>query len=107
MRKEIIRDVEYSIINNGGKCFYDKYYLMSLHLGGSYKVYADDLGTAEDILIDYFYSKKDKLKGYFLSCDDISEMSEDELSHYIQGGNYGVYLSFQYHELYLQEHFIK
>ena len=107
MKKEIIKDREYLVINNSDKCFCDKYFLMSLHLGGHYKIYADDLGTAEDELIDYFYSKKEKLKGYFLSEDDMTEMSEDELEHYIFGGNCGVYLSFQYHELYIEEHFIK
>ncbi len=107
MKKEIIRDKEYLVINNPDKCFYDKYYLMSLYLGGSYKVYAYDLGMAEEELIDYFYSKKNSLEGYFLSEDDKQDMSEDELQNYIFGGNYGVYLSFQYHELYLEEHFVK
>jgi hypothetical protein len=107
MKKEIIRDREYLVINDNDKHFCDKYFLMSLHLAGSYKVYADDLGIAEDELIDYFYSKKEKLEGYFLSEDEQNDMSEDELENYIFGGNYGSYLSFQYNELYLEEHFIK
>jgi hypothetical protein len=92
-------------ININDKSFTDKFYIIELLHGCTYRIFAYNEADAIDILIDYFCKYKNKFKGYFFSSDELSEFSEDDIQNYIFGGNYCKYITFQYHEIRIKEFF--
>lgn len=60
-------------------------------------IYANCEQDVIDRLIDA-YDNQDHI-GWFLSDDELQEMSDDEKEGYICGGNYCRYMSFHWHEL--------
>ena len=84
--------------------FVDNSFTIELLHGGCYKIDADNLQDAIDILVDYFTFKKQQFRGYFLSIEEQEEAESDgNIDEYLNGGNEGVYLSFQWHEVRYQE----
>jgi hypothetical protein len=95
-------------------CF-DNRFTIEILYGGIYSIYASCLQDAIDVLIDYFdTANKEALEdkaiapysGYFLTDEEIKEYEEeDRLDEFLYGGNYCQYLSFQWHEVRVQEVF--
>ncbi len=90
-------------------------YEIELLYGGKYSIDANCLQCAIDGLIDYFdMANKEALEsggiapysGYFLTDEEQREHGRDgNLEGFLYGGNYCQYLSFQWHEVRVQEVF--
>lgn len=91
------------VINKDNKEYSNHMYTIELLHGDKYSIYADHSQEALDILIDHIEEHKEELKGYLLSQEDLKEHTEEELEEYVSGGNHGAYLSFQYHEIRVEE----
>ena len=90
-------------LNDDEKCFYDKTYTIELLYGGVYEINSNYEGEAIDILIDYFCDNKDRFRGYFFTCEELAELSEDDIQSYVFGGNDCKYITFHYHEIRIQD----
>ena len=94
------------------ECF-SKRFTIELLYGGKYSIDASCLQDAIDVLIDYFdTANKEAIEnggvapygGYFLTDEEQREHGRDgNLEGFLDGGNYCQYLSFQCHEVRVQE----
>lgn len=88
-----------TILNPDDKGFYSRCYHVQLgyYLSFNGIIYASCEQDAIDLLIDA-YDNKDHI-GWFMSNNELSELSDDEKECLIYGGNYCKYMSFGYEQL--------
>lgn len=93
------------VLNPQDETFYDNAYdiTIGVHCSIHYVVLADNEQEAIDTIIDHYHDKKEEYEGFFLSDDDIEEMTDDDREQYIYGGNYCEYLSFEYSEMRIKQ----
>jgi len=91
------------ILNAEDKGYYSRCYHIQLgyYLSFDGIIYASCEQDAIDILIDHY--DNDEHTGWFMSDDELAELSEDEEECLIYGGNYCKYMSFGYEQLRITE----
>lgn len=92
-----------TILNPDDKGYNSRCYHIQLgyYLSFNGIIYASCEQDAIDLLIDA-YDNEDHI-GWFMSDDELSELSDDERECLIYGGNYCKYMSFGYEQLRMTE----
>jgi hypothetical protein len=95
MKKTIPEDAIYTNKEDWNNNFWAHKYLISLPAIGTnhFAVNANSEGDAMDEIIDYCEEKQ----WYIMTDEDMED--EEYLDEYVQGGNHGIYLNVQWHEV--------